>query len=367
MSAARHFLDCNATAPLRPEARQVMITAMDRLGNPSSVHTEGRTARAIMDKARWQVAEMTSVSPSSVYFTSGATEANNWALAQAEGGVSAYADSHDSVLRDVENQDGAILSVESDGKCDPAVLEYTAAPGLVSVAAVNNETGVIQAVGDLGKVCREKGLLLHVDAVQAPGKLALPDLTNFVNFLTLSAHKIGGPPGVGALIMVDGSDPIPLILGGGQENRRRAGTENLIGIAGFGAAAAAVEAGWTGEAKRMQGLRDKLEAELLRLCPEATIYGAEAARVPNTTCIRMPGVPAETQVMALDLGGVAVSAGSACSSGKVTPSHVLRAMGVLEGEAAEAIRISLGWNSTEADVDACTGAWGQLWQRKRAA
>lgn len=370
MSAERHFLDCNATTPLRPEAREAMLAAMDRLGNPSSVHAEGRGARTIIDTARRQIAELAGVSPSSVYFTSGATEANNWALAQSDGRIAAFADSHDSVLRDVERRDGTVLEVGADGLA--TVEEITSANGsdairLVSVAAVNNETGIIQPVRALARVCRENLVLIHVDAVQAPGKIDVSGLLDSVNFLTLSAHKIGGPPGVGALIMADGSDPLPMVVGGGQENRRRAGTENLIGIAGFGAAAMAVQRNWHDEVARMSGLRERLETGLRTHCPETTVFGQDVDRVPNTTCIRMPGVPAETQVMALDLAGVAVSAGSACSSGKVTASHVLQAMGVLPDEASEAIRISLGWNTTEADVDACIMAWGRLWNRKRAA
>lgn len=346
-----------------------MIAAMDRLGNPSSVHAEGRAARAILDKARSQVAMLAGVPPTSVYFTSGATEANNWALLQGERGLAAFADSHDSVLRVVgENQ--SQLRVGPDGMAQTdetlrAIKNFDA--DLISLAAVNNETGVIQPVRQLAGVCRARFLLLHVDAVQAPGKTDLANLLDSVSFASLSAHKLGGPPGVGALIMADGSDPKPFVYGGGQEHRRRAGTENLVGIAGFGAAAETVAARWQEEAGVMEGLRDRLETELMEHCTDARIYGSEAPRVPNTTCIRMPGVAAETQVMALDLAGVAISAGSACSSGKVTPSHVLRAMGVAEEEAREAIRISLGWNTTDADVDACVAAWGELWQRKRAA
>jgi cysteine desulfurase len=370
MSASRHYFDCNATAPLRPEAHSAMLSAMDRLGNPSSVHAEGRTARAMVDTARRQVADLAGVNPSSVCFTSGATEANNWALAQGTRSMAAFEDSHDSVLRDVERRKGGILSVLSDGVIDGteigrAVEQFNA--DVISVAAVNNETGVIQPVFDLARECRSLGILLHVDAVQVPGKIDLAGLMDSVNFVSISAHKLGGPPGMGALIMADGSEPEQLIVGGGQENRRRAGTENLVGIAGFGAAAAAVAGNWSDEAGRMGVLRDRLEGDLLDLCPDATIYGRQADRVPNTICIRMPGVPAEIQVMAMDLAGVAISAGSACSSGKVTPSHVLRAMGVSEQHAAEAIRISLGWNTTDADIGACARAWGQLWQRKRAA
>jgi len=367
MSAARHYLDCNATTPLRPEARAAMTAAMDNRGNPSSVHAEGRAARVIADTARQQVAELAGVSPSGVCFTSGATEANNWALMQVVGCVAAFADSHDSVLRGVEQRTGLLLPVQSNGLIDLEALSDAKDIELVSVAAVNNETGVVQPVRELARICRANGMLLHVDAVQAPGKLDLPALIDSANYVSISAHKMGGPPGVGALIMADGSDPRPFILGGGQENRRRAGTENLIGIAGFGAAAAVVHDCWAEEAVRVAGLRDKLEARLSDLCPGAVIHGLDAPRVPNTTCIRMPGVAAETQVMALDLVGVAVSAGSACSSGKVTPSHVLRAMEVPEAEAAEAIRISLGWSTREADVDACVRAWCQLWNRKRAA
>lgn len=367
MRADRHYLDCNATAPLRPEARRAMLDAANLGGNPSSVHGEGRAARAVLDTARREVASLAGLPASSVHFTSGGTEANNWALSLSEKTMLAAAVSHDSVLA-VAGIDP--VAVDADGLIDTERLETRLKAGdvgLLSVMAVNNETGVIQPLGGIAGLCRAHDVLLHVDAVQAPGKLELAPIAAQADLVSLSAHKLGGPAGCGALLVRPGLDPAPLILGGGQEARRRAGTENLIGIAGFGAAAAAVSESWTEEAQRIQALRDGLERQLLDCCPDTLIFGKDAGRVANTTCIRMPSVPAETQVMALDLAGIAVSAGSACSSGKVTPSHVLIAMGFDHRTAGEAIRISLGWPTTEADIDACAAAWRALWNRKKAA
>lgn len=367
MRAERHYLDCNATAPLRPEARRAMLDAAERGGNPSSVHAEGRAARAILDTARRQVAALAGLPPSSVHFTSGGTEANNWALSQTDRQVLAAVVSHDSVLAVAGV---GTLETESNGLVDPETLKTrlkTSNVGMLSVMAANNETGVIQPLEDIAEICRAHGVLLHVDAVQAPGKLDLAPIAAQADVLSLSAHKLGGPAGCGALLVRPGLDPVPLIRGGGQEARRRAGTENLIGIAGFGAAAGAVAVQGSAEVARILALRDALEAQLRAFCPETQVFGADVQRAANTTCIRMPGVPAETQVMALDLAGVAVSAGSACSSGKVTPSHVLIAMGCGEEVAGEAIRISLGWATTDADVTACAAAWQALWDRKKAA
>jgi len=357
LTTARHYLDNNATAPLRPEARAAMLDAMDRLGNPSSVHTEGRAAHGLIDRARRQVAALAGVAPTAVHFTSGGTEANNWGL--TDGPLLVSATSHDSALA---GRDRRLLAVDGNGLLDISALEAALTEGAtVSVTAINNETGVIQPLEDLADLCRSKGAPLHVDAVQAPGKIDLVPLAALADCLSLSAHKLGGPAGAGALIAR--GEIAPLLVGGGQENRRRAGTENLIGIAGFGAAADVARAQLPTESAAIGALREKLEAALRIACPDLVIYGGDTLRAPNTLSVRMPGVKAETQVMALDLAGVAVSAGSACSSGKVTPSHVLQAMGVPESEAAEAIRISLGWASTDTDIAACAAAWSDLWHR----
>lgn len=227
----------------------------------------------------------------------------------------------------------------------------------------NNETGAIQQVAEATRLTHGHGGLLLCDAVQAAGKIPVDMAGLGCDFLTLSAHKLGGPAGIGALVTRDDWIPAPLIRGGGQEQGMRAGTENIGGIAAFGAAAGAARAGLP-ETGRMAALRDRLQAALTAACPEAPVYGGAVARLPNTLCIGMPGVPAETQVMAFDLAGVAVSAGSACSSGKVTPSHVLTGMGWPEQEAREAVRFSLGWSSTDADIDRAAGAWTALWQHK---
>ncbi|WP_417515017.1 cysteine desulfurase family protein [Minwuia sp.] len=364
----RHYLDCNATAPLRPEAKAAMRDAMDITGNASSVHAEGRTARALVDASRRQVADLMKVRPSTVHFTASGTEANNWALSAVAGGKLVAATSHDSTL----NADNEIigLPVDGNGLVDMHELSRLITnrnATLVSVMAVNNETGVIQPLEEISAICRRHDVLLHVDAVQAPGKIDPESIAALADLISLSAHKLGGPAGCGALLVMGALDPDPLIRGGGQEQRRRAGTENLIGIAGFGAAAEAVSQEGRSERSRLSELRDRLESALCARDKDAEVFGQDVSRAPNTTCIRMPGVAAETQVMALDLAGVSVSAGSACSSGKVTASHVLLAMGVGRRAAGEAIRISLGWNTTDADVDACIDAWTALWRRKRAA
>jgi cysteine desulfurase len=226
----------------------------------------------------------------------------------------------------------------------------------------NNETGVIQPISEIASIAHRHGAIFHCDAVQAAGKVALEVGTIGADLVSLSAHKIGGPPGVGALIVTGGVDLTPLLRGGGQEHRRRAGTENLPGIAGFAAAAAATD---IAAFKRVAALRDGLEAEIAAIAPDAVVLGAAANRLPNTSAIAMPGVAAETQVVALDLDGVMVSAGAACSSGKVGPSHVLAAMRVAPGIAASTIRVSLGWSSNQAEIEHFLRAWTALYRRCR--
>lgn len=374
------YLDYNATAPLRPEARTALLAALEAPANPSSVHRFGRAARGIADNARGQIADLVGAEARRVVFTSGGTEANNLALrlAMEEGGVKSLvvaAIEHDSVLRPSEHlglhAGLPVIRVLAgpDGVVSVAAVqaalahEQAAKPVLVCLMLANNETGVIQPVAEIARLVHARGGLLLCDGVQAAGKIPLDFAGLDADFLTLSAHKLGGPTGVGALVLRDDWTPAPLLRGGGQEKGMRAGTENLSGIAGFGAAAGAAQHGLYGM-KKVGALRDRLQAALLAACPEAPVHGGGAVRLPNTLCIGMPGVPAETQVMALDLAGVAVSAGSACSSGKVTPSHVLTAMGLSEQVAREAVRFSLGWASTEADVDRATEAWTALWRRK---
>jgi len=352
MAAAYTYLDHNATSLMRPVALDAMVEALKAGGNPSSVHRSGRAARARIDKARKQVAALVGALPGEVVFTSGGTEANNLAL-RGHKRVMVSAIEHDSVLKAVP--DAARIPVDGNGVIDLAALERMLAdrPALVSVMVANNETGVIQPVGEVVRLARAAGALVHCDAVQAAGKVPVYLHGLGVDYLSLSAHKLGGPTGVGALIVRDGAPFATDRVGGGQESNRRAGTENVAGITGFGAAAEASRDGLD-----VAPLRDRIEASL-----PGKVYGASALRLPNTTCISMPGVKAETQVMALDLAGVAVSAGSACSSGKVTRSAVLTAMGVEPAEAETAIRISCGWNTVFEDIDRLIAAWKGLYTR----
>ncbi|RJF87507.1 cysteine desulfurase [Oleomonas cavernae] len=367
MSSVAAYLDYNAGAPTRPVVVEAVTAALSIGGNPSSVHRSGRLARRAIEEARDAVAALAAVDAADVIFTSGGTEASNMALLGAVRGglvqrlvISAV--EHDAV-RAAALAAGVpveILPVDGDGVIDLVALGrlLAAGPGraLVSVMLVNNETGVIQPVAEAAAIAHGHGALVHSDAVQAAGKLALDVQALGVDLLSLSAHKIGGPAGVGALVKRAGLELAPLLFGGGQEYGRRAGTENLAGIAGFGAAArVAVEE--LPQVARIAALRDLLEREVTARVAAARIFGAGAARVANTSCIGLAGVPAETQVMALDLAGVLVGAGAACSSGKVRPSPVITAMGEAEAVARSAIRVSLGWASTMADVERFLGAY----------
>lgn len=361
------YLDYNASAPVRPQAAAAVAQALRLTGNASSVHGAGRRARACLEDAREAVAALVNAPPPAVVFTSGGTEANNLALRGLTPGgrrVLVSAGEHPSVLDAVDG--AARIPLDRDGVVDLARLEEMLArdpwPALVSVMLANNETGVIQPVAAVVALARRYGALVHCDAVQAVGKIAVDMNALGVDALSLSAHKIGGPQGVGALIAGETPALAPLLRGGGQERRRRAGTENLPGIAGF-AAAADGAASDVDDGPRIAALRADLERRLRVLAPEVTVVGGTASRLPNTSCIAVPGLAAETVVMGLDLAGVAVSAGAACSSGKVAPSHVLRAMGVDEAVAAAAIRVSLGWATVPADTDHFLRAWGELYTR----
>ena len=360
------YLDHNATAPLRPEAAAALCRALEVTGNASSVHGYGRRARALIEDARERLAAFVGARPAELIFTSGGTEANNMALrGLAAGRILVSAGEHDSVLNAVPG--ATRIPLGADGLVDLDALRELLAegpePALVSVMLANNETGVIQPMARIVALAREGGALVHSDAVQAAGKIPLDFATLGVDLLSLSAHKLGGPPGVGALVIAEGARCDPLLRGGGQERRRRAGTENLPGIAGFAAAAAAAE---LDRFAALASLRDELERRLRAAAPEVKVYGAGSPRLPNTSCFGLPGLAAETQVMALDLAGVAVSAGAACSSGKVAPSHVLRAMGVDEAEAGAAIRVSLGWDSRAEDIERFLEAWCALYSRAEA-
>ncbi len=359
------YLDYNASAPVRPAVVEAIATALGSVGNPSSVHGFGRAARRALEQARASVAGLVGARPEAVLFTSGGTEANNQVLAGVHGARWVSAVEHPSVLEAAP--DAERLPVDAHGRVDLGHLADRLAatgPALVSVMLANNETGVVQPVAEVARLARRRGALVHCDAVQAAGKIEIDLDARGVDCLTLSAHKLGGPQGVGALVLREGIEPRALLRGGGQERRWRPGTENLPGIVGFGRACElALED--RDCARRTGALRDRLEAEIRAVAPAAPVHGAGAERLPNTSCIGMPGVSNQTQLIALDLAGIAVSTGSACSSGKVGPSHVLAAMGVEPAEAACAIRVSLGWASTDADVDRLVAAWTRLYVRAR--
>lgn len=362
------YLDHNATTPLRPVAAQAMSRACELYGNPSSVHCFGRAARRIVEEARRQVATLVSVAPETVVFTSGGTEANKLALGGCgRARILASAIEHPSVLEAAENVE--IVPVDRNGIVALDVLQSLLVsndrPVVVSMMLANNETGVIQPVAEAARIAHEHGAIMHCDAVQAAGRLDVVMAAIGVDMLTLSAHKLGGPKGVGALVVSDRIHLSPIIRGGGQERGRRSGTENVPGIAGFGAAAEAA-AQETGTAAAISELRDRLEAHICRHVPAACIVGVGVERLANTSCIALPGVSAETQVMALDLAGFAVSAGSACSSGKVTASHVLTAMGLGDDMAGCAIRVSLGADNDATDIDRFVSAYRELAQRAGA-
>jgi cysteine desulfurase len=359
------YLDYNATAPVRPAVTEAMCAVLAQTGNPSSVHRFGREARRALEGARAAVAALVGAAPEQVVFTSGGTEANNQALRSARGAVAVSAIEHVSVL--AAAPDAVRIAVDVEGRVELGALERELArraPDVVSIMLANNETGVIQPVRDVVEIARRHGARVHCDAVQAGGKLAIDMTALGVDLLTLSAHKFGGPQGVGALVVRAGLEPEAFLCGGAQERRWRPGTENLPGIVGFGRACelALADADWR---QRTGALRDRLEAQIAALAPAARVFGRGAERLPNTSCLTMPGVSNQTQLIAFDLAGIAVSTGSACSSGKVGPSHVLAAMGVDPGEAASAVRISLGWASTLDDVDRFVDAWSRLYVRTR--
>ncbi|MEO1328048.1 MAG: cysteine desulfurase family protein [Pseudomonadota bacterium] len=342
----RVYLDWNATAPLRPEARAAMLEAMDLLGNPSSVHAEGRAAKALVERARLQVADLVGCDRDAVAFTSGATEAAMLALKDMA--CASAAVEHPCVTAWT---DDAVLRVDRDGRIEDV-------GGASTRQVANSETGVLQSANPP---------VVFEDAVQAVGKTPYRFADRRAASAAVSAHKLGGPKGVGALILRPGHDIEMKWPGGGQEQGRRSGTENVVGIAGFGAAAAAaqrdLEAGvWEGVAR----LRDQLEDRLGAVAPELILFGERAPRLPNTSSFAIPGWKGETQVMLIDLAGFAVSAGSACSSGKVKTSRVLLAMGFDEETAGSALRVSIGPTTTEAEITAFADAWSDAYRRWRA-
>jgi cysteine desulfurase len=383
------YLDHNANSPLRVSARRAMEAALGACGNASSVHAAGRAARARVEIAREQVARLADAPPSAVVFTSGGSEANALALRSIVAGALAAEDritrlfvsttEHDSIRTNAaalaETVPGLKLNeiaVGPDGIIDLGTLRLALMQGkgraLVSVMAANNETGVVQDVAKIAKLVKAEAgedALFHVDAVQAAGRIVMSFNGSDADAMTLSAHKLGGPQGAGALIVKDGVPFAPLIAGGGQEMRRRAGTENVAAIAGFGAAAEEAR-DFAGAGARLQALRDRFETELKGVAPDAVIFGADVPRLPNTSNFAIPGLGAETALIALDLDGVAVSSGAACSSGKVIASHVLIAMGVDEALARGGLRVSFGWNSREDDVDAAIASLRNVVARRAA-
>lgn len=372
--SARAYFDWNATAPLRDEARAALVAALGVTGAASSVHAEGRAARAVVEKARGQVAALVGAEPKSVIFTSGATEANMLALTPdlvvlgkpyTCDRVLVSAIEHASVLSGGRFAADKVerLPVTAGGVVDLNALRAAMAKGgrpLVSVMHANNETGVIQPIAEIAAVVHAAGGVLHVDAAQTAGRIDCDIAALGVDMLTISSHKLGGPQGAGALVLNGPQPATPLIKGGGQERGFRAGTENVAVIAGFGAAAEAAARSQDTAAARMAALRDRFEARLKAEGPGAVIFGAGSPRLPNTSLVTVPGLKAETALIAFDLNGIAVSSGSACSSGKVGASHVLAAMGVEPALGADAIRVSLGWSTTEAEVESLLNAWKKV-------
>ena len=369
----RVYLDWNATTPLRPEARAAMVAAYDLVGNPSSVHAEGREARRLIEDARAALAAAVGALPRNVIFTSAGTEANALALSPGLRGpvggpverllVSAV--EHASVLAGGRFPSAAIeqIRVTRSGVVDlehlKALLE-DGPPALVSIMAANNETGALQPITEAARIVHEAGGLLHVDAIQALGKIPFDIKAVGANLASFSAHKIGGPKGVGALVVAEGTAGLePLLRGGGQEQNRRAGTENVAGLAGFGAAVKTALQALPEDAERMASLRDRLENGI-RGIAGATVFSDDVGRLPNTVLFTAPGLKAETAVIGFDLEGVAVSSGSACSSGKVQPSHVLSAMGFDPAVAQGAVRLSLGWSTEADDINRALEAWKRL-------
>ena len=368
MLEGRAYLDWNASAPLRPEARSAMLAALDVMGNPSSVHWEGRRARAVIEEARAEVALLVGAKPSEVVFTSGASESNATVLAAGFETIVAAPVEHPSVSAPATGR-RISLACDADGRVAAEMVAdlvlkaggVDPARTLVTLQIANGETGVLQPVEALAAFCCDHGVHFHTDATQAVGRIPVDFRSMGAATMALAAHKLGGPKGVGALIVRDGIELRPLVGGGGQERRRRAGTENVAGIAGFGAAARAarVELG-AGIMEGVRLARDRIESQLRAITPDLQVIGARSPRLPNTTCVAVAGHRAETLVIRLDLAGVGVSAGSACSSGKVAASAVLAAMGLAPDVAGGAIRISIGPRTSDSDVERLVRAWRSI-------
>jgi cysteine desulfurase len=374
MTHARTYLDHNASSPLRPEARAAMLGALDVVGNPSSVHAEGRQARAIIEAARAEVAALVGATPGEVIFTSGATEANNWVVKSGWDELLVCSAEHDSVAVPARGAANATLWPSAptahlgflQTHLDMRAKRVAPGPLLIALQMANNETGLLQPVAEAVRLAADaENVWLHTDAVQAAGRVPIDFAALGVQSLVVSSHKIGGPKGVGALIVSATADLPPLIAGGGQERGKRAGTENVAAIAGFGAAAKAA-ARDLADMPRIAAMRDRLEREAKAINAETYVVGEGLPRLPNTACIADPWRKAETMVIAFDLAGIAVSSGAACASGKVGYSRVLDGMGLPRGIAGSTIRVSLGWNTCEADIDEFLAAWAAVTAKGRS-
>lgn len=367
------YLDNNATTPIKPEVIKEVMRVMELGGNPSSVHAAGRNAKATMEQSRQTIANIINCRPQKITFTSGGTEANNMALlASGMDHIILSATEHDSIIGLNDHFKGQIdiLPVDENGlvSCHDlqAALQKCSSNSLVSIMLANNETGVLQDIKKLCQITHEAGALFHTDAIQALGKIPVDFRDLGIDMMSLSAHKIGGPHGVGALVALEKINIKPRNIGGGQEVGRRSGTENIEGIAGFAKAVDLTPENIKIMAQLMS-LRDKIEHDIKKHVPDVIFYGKDSHRIANTTTILMKDVLSETQVMAFDLDGICISSGSACSSGKVKPSHVVSAMGGTSEQALSTIRVSLGWQTTEDDVEAFIAAWKKLYDRKKAA
>ena len=382
MAASRVYLDHNASAPLTAAARAAMVAALDLTGNPSSVHAEGRAARRIVEDARRGVAALANADPGNVVFTSGATEGASWLLrpgwkmGRAPLEISRLivcAADHPATLSGGQFSENRVtrIGVDANGivlldELASALAASGEASGvtLVAMHLANNETGVIQPAAEIARIAKAAGAIVVFDAAQAGGRISLDIAGSGADFTILSSPKMGGPKGVGAVVSAGSTlMPAPLVRGGGQEHGHRGGTENIAAIAGFGAAAADAMTR-LGEAGVVQSMRDRFEAAVLAAMPDAVIFGAKVQRLPNTTFFAVPGMKAETLQIAFDLAGIALSAGSACSSGKVGPSHVLEAMG--HGAHAGALRVSIGPETSEYDLAAFKAALATIAARRAA-
>lgn len=368
MNARAIYCDYNAGAPVRAEAAVAMSRAMAAGGNASSVHSFGRRARALIEDAREKLAALIGARAENIVFTSGATEALHLCMGASNAAsflVSAV--EHDAVFEHATRASNAthVAPVDSEGRLDLTALEALLAdapkPALVAVQLANNETGVIQPITRIAALCREHGAMLLVDAAQAFGRIDVDIGVLDATYLVLSSHKVGGPPGAGALVLAPGAPFATTRFGGGQERGRRPGTENMPAIVGFGVAAEWAARELPAEARRLAAMRDRFESKLPK---DAVVLGASAQRLPNTSNFALPGVAAETAVIAMDLEGVAISSGAACSSGKVRSSRVLAAMGVPGELAKSALRVSFGYESKEADVDAALTALEKVTARR---